>query len=68
MLKIRRATPLADQPGKPGVVIQAGKTGIVVGCGLGALRIEELQREGGRTMAAAEFLAGHPMQPGDKLG
>ena len=34
--------------GKPGVILSADKTGIVVGCGENALRILELQREGGR--------------------
>jgi hypothetical protein len=28
------------------------------------LCIQILQREGGRRLAAAEFLAGHPMHPG----
>jgi len=31
------------------------------------LRILSLQREGGRRMSAAEFLAGNPMQVGRKL-
>jgi methionyl-tRNA formyltransferase len=31
------------------------------------LRILELQREGGRRMSAAEFLAGHPLKPGGKF-
>jgi methionyl-tRNA formyltransferase len=54
--------------GKPGTVLSAGAEGIVVGCGTGALRILELQREGGRRMASAEFLAGHSVKPGDRLG
>ncbi len=52
---------------KPGEVLSADKTGIVVGCGQYALRILELQREGGRRLAAAEFLAGHPMKPGERF-
>jgi hypothetical protein len=27
-----------------------------------------LQREGGRRLSAQEFLAGHPLLPGQKLG
>jgi methionyl-tRNA formyltransferase len=50
-----------------GEILAADKTGIVVGCGEGALRILELQREGGRRMSAAEFLAGHPLKPGEKF-
>jgi hypothetical protein len=32
------------------------------------LRIHELQLEGGRRLTAAEFLAGHPLPPGGRLG
>jgi methionyl-tRNA formyltransferase len=53
---------------KPGEVLSADKTGIVVGCGRNALRILELQREGGRRMGAAEFLAGHTLKTGEKFG
>ncbi|MGA3181352.1 MAG: methionyl-tRNA formyltransferase [Verrucomicrobiota bacterium] len=67
MIKIRRASPQETPSGAPGVVLQAGKPGIEVGCGQGSLRIEVLQLEGGRAMTAAEFLAGHPLRPGDKL-
>jgi methionyl-tRNA formyltransferase len=31
------------------------------------LRILELQREGGRRMRAAEFLAGHALKAGEKF-
>ena len=53
----------------PGAVAQADKAGIVAACGGGgALRIHELQLEGGRRLAAAEFLAGHPLRPGVRFG
>ncbi len=52
---------------RPGEVLSVDKTGIVVGCGEHALRILELQREGGRRMSAAEFLAGHPLKAGEKF-
>jgi methionyl-tRNA formyltransferase len=58
----------AVAPGAPGVVLQADKAGIVVASGGGALRIHELQLEGGRRLSAAEFLAGHPMPPGIRFG
>jgi methionyl-tRNA formyltransferase len=54
--------------GSPGEILRADKTGIVVACGLGALQIQSLQREGGRRLSAAEFLAGHPLHPGQVLG
>lgn len=67
LLKIWGAE-LVLQPGMPGTILEAEKSGIVIGCGNDALRITSLQREGGRRMSAAEFLAGHPLKPGMKLG
>lgn len=57
-----------DQSGRPGEIVSADKLGIIVGCGEQSLRILSLQREGGRRMTSQEFLAGHPLKPGDKLG
>ena len=68
LLKIFRATIEDNRGGPPGEILQADKTGLVVACGRGALRLHELQLEGGRKMTAAELLAGHPLQPGMKLG
>lgn len=67
VLKIWRAE-VANQSGKPGEIISADKNGIVVGAGENAMRILVLQKEGGRRMTAQEFLAGHHLKPGDKLG
>ncbi len=39
----------------PGAVLRAGRDGIDVACGRGVLRIERLQREGGRTISAADY-------------
>jgi methionyl-tRNA formyltransferase len=44
--------------GAPGQVLQADAGGIVVACGTGALRLTELQKPGGKRLAAAEFLKG----------
>jgi len=68
LLKILRATIEDNLSGPPGEILQADKTGLVVACGQGALRLHELQLEGGRKMTATELLAGHPLQPGTKLG
>jgi methionyl-tRNA formyltransferase len=67
LLKIWQAEVLA-RSGQPGEVLQADKAGIVVGCGRDALRIQVLQREGGRRLPAQDFLAGHPLRPGQRLG
>ena len=66
LLKIWQAQPI-QRAGMPGEILQADKTGIVVGCGRDALRIMILQREGGRRLTAQEFLAGHPLLPGQRL-
>jgi methionyl-tRNA formyltransferase len=63
MLKIWKAE-VVEKSGAAGTVLSADKTGIVVGCGQKALRILELQREGGRRLAAEQFLAGFPLRAG----
>ncbi len=55
---------VAPGSGRPGELLQADKSAILVGCGSGALRILSLQMEGGRRLTAQEFLAGHPLRPG----
>jgi methionyl-tRNA formyltransferase len=52
----------------PGTVIAAGASGIVVACGAGGLCILELQRAGGKSMAARAFLAGFDMARGTRMG
>ncbi len=42
----------------PGTVLLAGRDGIDVACGEGALRIRVLQRDGGKAMTAADYLNG----------
>jgi methionyl-tRNA formyltransferase len=59
LLKIWKAE-IIGRSGPPGDVLQADKNGIIVACGENALRISQLQLEGGRRMSAQEFIAGHP--------
>jgi methionyl-tRNA formyltransferase len=66
MLKIWRAEVVGNT-GQTGTVLSADKNGIVVACGKNALRILELQREGGRRLSAQEFLAGNPLKAGEKF-
>ena len=40
----------------PGAVLAAGRDGIDIACGEGALRIRTLQREGGKAITAADYL------------
>jgi methionyl-tRNA formyltransferase len=68
LLKIWEATIEEQFSGRPGEVLLGDKTGIVVACGQKALRILTLQREGGRRLSARDFLAGHDLKAGTKLG
>ena len=49
--------------GLPGSLLASAAGPLVVACGEGAVEAG-LQRQGGRAMEAAAFLAGHPMEPG----
>lgn len=67
-LKLLRAA-LADGNGEPGEVLKADpKSGLVVACGNGAVRILELQAPGGKQMKAPDYLRGHTIEVGKKLG
>ena len=66
LLKIWRAR-VGWGKGRAGEVIGL-EGGIEVACGEGSLIIGELQLEGKRRMGAEEFLRGHPLRVGEKLG
>ena len=52
----------------PGTVAEAGKDGIVMACGGGMLlRVKELQPDGKKRMAAADFLRGRSLTAGERL-
>lgn len=65
-LRIWEATVTTGR-GAPGEILSADRAGIVAACGQDALRVTILQREGGRPVTAAEFLAGHPLGPGTRF-
>ncbi len=66
LLKIWKAE-VAEKSGAAGEILSADKTGIIVGCGENALRILELQREGGKRLTAEQFLAGLPLKVSAKF-
>jgi methionyl-tRNA formyltransferase len=68
LLKIWSAEVETQLAGHPGTVLRADKAGLVVACGEQSLRIVQLQREGGRRMNVADFLAGHDLPVGVRLG
>lgn len=47
-----------------GAIISADKSGIVVACGAGALRLTELQKAGGKRLGVAQFLPGITLRAG----
>ena len=67
-LKLWRAQPASAIAGAPGTVVAVGAEGLVVATGDGAVRITELQRAGGKRLAATAVLAGSNVVPGTRLG
>ncbi|HEX7634657.1 MAG TPA: methionyl-tRNA formyltransferase, partial [Noviherbaspirillum sp.] len=65
-IKLWRAEAVSGTSGQtPGQVLAAGaQNSVVVACGDGALRLTELQKPGGKRLAAAEFLKGFAMEGG----
>lgn len=63
------AAEKANGRGEPGTVLAADpKKGLTVACGEGALRLTEIQLVGGKRMKATDFLRGHAIEVGTKLG
>jgi methionyl-tRNA formyltransferase len=57
----------AASQGIPGTVLGADGDGLQVATGSGTLRLRQLQRPGGRMLAAAEFLRGFPVPAGTAI-
>ena len=64
-IKIWQANVCPDTRGEPGTVLDVNKRGITVACGKDALRLEILQRPGGKAQPAAQFLQAMPIKVGD---
>jgi methionyl-tRNA formyltransferase len=65
-LKIWRAE-YSSQQGRAGEILEVGAGGVVVACGEGALLLKELQKPGGKRLAAAEFLKGYALAPSQQF-
>lgn len=63
----RADAALNGEHGVPGQVLAVGPDGIRVMTGEGVLVLTFLQRAGGKRLAAAEFLRGFPLSPGQCL-
>ena len=64
-LKIWKASLCPGRQGAPGEVLVVDKHGIIVACGKDALRLEALQRPGGKAQPVAQFLQAMPVKAGD---
>lgn len=53
---------------EPGTVLAVEEAAIAVSCGSGAVVLKEIQPSGGRRMTAADFIHGHRIAPGDRMG
>lgn len=60
--------PEPSASGAPGTIVRADAAGIDVLTGDGVLRLTRLQSEGGKILAAGDFLNGHRLAAGDRLG
>ena len=61
------AEPGAEQA-EPGVVLIAERDRLLVAAGEGAVSIHRIQPAGKRVLTTGEFLRGHKIKPGDRLG
>lgn len=71
-IKVWRSTlvsgaPAAPAVGSPGAILRVDDAGIEVACGVGALRLTELQRAGGKRLSADAFLRGCAVAPGESF-
>jgi len=69
-LRLWEAAPPENQraAGAPGTIVRADATGVRVLTGDGVLNITRLQAQGGKVLAAGDFLNGHRLTAGDRLG
>lgn len=67
-IKIHRAAvvPGGEACPIPGTVLSADRR-FIVSCGTGTLELLEVQLEGKKRLPAADFLRGHPLEPGTRL-
>jgi len=68
LLKIWRAEVIKNPMGTPGTVLDSANGSLVVACSAESLRVYEVQIEGGKRLPIEQFLLGHPIPAGTKLG
>ncbi len=68
ILCARETTLVSPESHPPGTVVKASSEDILIQCGMGVLRVEELQLEGKKRMTTAEFMRGATLSSGTRLG
>ena len=66
-IKIWQAALQEGVQGEAGQTLAVDKRGITVACGKDALRLEVLQRPGGKAQPAVQFMQAVPVKPGDRF-
>lgn len=68
-LILHKTRPLGEPTGRaPGEVVESLGGRLVVAAGQGAVEVLVVQVAGKRPMPAADYLRGHPLFPGDRMG
>src|SRR5665213_219329 len=67
-VKLFGARHMFEVSGAPGEVLETGDEGLVVGCGVGAVRICDVQPSGKKRMQAVAWHRGRGITVGDSLG
>ncbi len=65
---MHRARAREEIEGTSGTVVAVSDEGILVGTERGGILLQELQIPGGKRLPAGDFLRGHPIAPGLRLG
>lgn len=66
-IKVWHASARPDTRGDPGLIIDTDKRGITVACGVDALRLEIVQRSGGKPQPAPQLLQALAVKVGDSF-
>ncbi len=66
-VRLGLADAIEGDAGRPGTVVGADASGLLVAAGRGTLRLRRMQRPGGRMLEAPEFLRGFPIPAGTVL-
>jgi len=67
-LKVHRARAREEIAGSAGTVVAVSNDGILVATEKGGVLLQEVQLPGGKRLPAGDFLRGHPIAPGLRLG